>query len=341
VSEYQYYEFLALDNPLTEDQLTQLRSLSSRAEITTTRFTNEYHYGDFRGNPATMMERYFDAFLYYANFGTRRLMFRLPLDVLGVAVAEQYCHTDAASIIKTDEHVIVSLFTDHDPDDYWDEAPGKLAAMVGARSNLAAGDLRLLYLGWLLAIQSGDEDEVDEDDTEPPVPAGLGNLSASLRAVADFLEIDEDLLAAAAQASPDLAEYQEDGLREWISALPAEGSTELLARVAAGAGTMVQAELLRRFRKSTVRPTDATTPSRTVAELWKAVDGRRADRERAKAEREREEAERRRAEQIRRAAQQKAAYAKRLDDLAPQLEAAWERVAALIETRSGATTTTP
>jgi hypothetical protein len=30
-------------------------------------------------------------------------MFRLPLDALGVAVAEQYCHTDAASIIKTDE----------------------------------------------------------------------------------------------------------------------------------------------------------------------------------------------------------------------------------------------
>jgi hypothetical protein len=34
MSEYQYYEFLALDRPLTEEQLTELRSLSSRAEIT-------------------------------------------------------------------------------------------------------------------------------------------------------------------------------------------------------------------------------------------------------------------------------------------------------------------
>jgi len=51
VSEYQYYEFLALDKPLTDEQRAELRKLSSRAEITATRFVNEYNYGDFRGNP--------------------------------------------------------------------------------------------------------------------------------------------------------------------------------------------------------------------------------------------------------------------------------------------------
>jgi len=50
VSEYQYYEFLALDKPLTDEQRAELRKLSSRAEITATRFVNEYNYGDFRGN---------------------------------------------------------------------------------------------------------------------------------------------------------------------------------------------------------------------------------------------------------------------------------------------------
>jgi len=34
VSEYQYYEFQALDKPLTKQQQKELRSLSSRAEIT-------------------------------------------------------------------------------------------------------------------------------------------------------------------------------------------------------------------------------------------------------------------------------------------------------------------
>jgi len=51
VSECQYYEFLALDKPLTDKQRAELRKLSSRAEITATRFVNEYHYGDFRGSP--------------------------------------------------------------------------------------------------------------------------------------------------------------------------------------------------------------------------------------------------------------------------------------------------
>jgi hypothetical protein len=37
VSEYQYYEFLALDRPLTDKQRAELRKLSSRAEITATR----------------------------------------------------------------------------------------------------------------------------------------------------------------------------------------------------------------------------------------------------------------------------------------------------------------
>jgi hypothetical protein len=71
MSEYQYYEFLALDRPLTDKQRAELRSISTRAEITATRFANEYRWGDLRGGPQTMMERYFDAFLYLANWGTR------------------------------------------------------------------------------------------------------------------------------------------------------------------------------------------------------------------------------------------------------------------------------
>ncbi|MGW0517128.1 hypothetical protein [Crossiella sp. NPDC003009] len=78
MSEYQYYEFLALDQPLTEEQMIELRSLSTRAEITPTSFTNSYQWGSFRGDPAAMVQDYFDAFLCLANWGTRQLMFRLP-----------------------------------------------------------------------------------------------------------------------------------------------------------------------------------------------------------------------------------------------------------------------
>ena len=102
------------------------RSLSSRAEITATRFVNEYQWGDLKGDPVKMMERYFDAFLYLANWGTRRLMFRLPRGVLDAETAQQYCYTDTASIIETDSHLILSLYVDRDPDGYW--SPWRRAA---------------------------------------------------------------------------------------------------------------------------------------------------------------------------------------------------------------------
>ena len=247
MSEYQYYEFLALEKPLTDKQCAELRKLSSRADITATRFVNEYNYGDFRGSPEKLMERYFDAFLYLANWGTRRLMFRFPRALLDAEVARQYCHTDAASVIETSDHVIISLYLDRDPDNYWVEADGRLRPMVQARSDLATGDLRLLYLGWLLGAQWGGE---DDEDTEPPVPAGLGDLSASLRAIADFLEIGRDLMAVAAEASPPLEDPANDGLAEWITALPAAEKDTLLTMVADGEGAQVQALLLRRFRGS-------------------------------------------------------------------------------------------
>jgi hypothetical protein len=319
VSEYQYYEFLALDRPLTEKQRAELRSISTRAEITATRFVNEYEWGDLKGDPRKMVEQYFDAFLYLANWGTRWLMFRLPRGVLDPEAARQYCSTDAASLIETGSHVILSLYADREPDGYWDEPGGQLAAMVQARSELAAGDLRLLYLAWLLALQSI---EVADEDTEPPVPAGLGNLSASLQAITDFLDIDEDLIAVAAAASPPIQEP--GGLAEWVASLPGEEKDALLARVAVGEGAQVQALLLRRFRATSGAPSAA--PARTAAELMEAA----ADRKEARAE---AAEQRRREEEARRTAARAAAYAKHLDQLATHTEAAWEKAEELIETK--------
>ena len=73
MSEYQYYEFQALDRPLTQEQMSELRAYSSRAQITPSSFVNVYHWGSFKGNPEKWMEKYFDAFLYLANWGTRRM----------------------------------------------------------------------------------------------------------------------------------------------------------------------------------------------------------------------------------------------------------------------------
>ena len=77
MSEYQYYEFLAIDRPLTADGMAELRALSTRATITPVSFTNEYNWGDFKGDPDKLMERYFDAHVYVANWMTAIFMVRL------------------------------------------------------------------------------------------------------------------------------------------------------------------------------------------------------------------------------------------------------------------------
>ncbi|WP_280208136.1 hypothetical protein [Nocardia cyriacigeorgica] len=82
MSEYQYYEFLAVDRPLDDDEQAAVRSLSTRARITATSFVNEYHWGNFKGSPRRLMEQVYDAHLYVANWGTHRVMFRLPCDLL-------------------------------------------------------------------------------------------------------------------------------------------------------------------------------------------------------------------------------------------------------------------
>lgn len=324
MSEYQYYEFLAIDRALSGTEREELRELSTRAQISATRFTNEYHWGDFRGDPQALMENYYDAHLYFANWGTRRLMFRVPRAALATKTAEQYVYGDtAASLTETGDHLVIDLHADREPADYDWEETHSLGAMTDARTGVLAGDLRLLYLAWLFAIQW---DEITDDDTEPPVPAGLGELSGSLRAVVDFLEIDEDLIEAAAVASPGLKDQNPGDMSERISALPPSQKNSLLERVASGEGAAVQAQLLRILRKNETGQA-APAPARTAEELRAAAEVRKALREKG-------EAERALAELARRETEKAAAYARHLDDLSAREAAAWVRATDLIETKN-------
>ncbi len=273
MSEYQYYEFLAVDRPLDERQQAEVRALSTRARITATSFTNEYHWGNFRGDPRKMMERYYDAHLYVTNWGTHQVMLRLPRTLLSLEVAEQYCIDSHVAAWACGEHLILDLTSEDESGDWAEGAEDSLPAIVGVRAELAAGDLRPLYLAWLAAYGTWERDEDafghdDEDELEPPVPAGLGVLTAPQRALADFLWLDADLLTIAAQASPPLAETKDDTrkLARWIKDLPASDKDKFLHRVAQGQGAQVQMELRRRFRGEPDTTSDSR-PRRTVGEL--------------------------------------------------------------------------
>jgi len=62
-------------------------------------------------------------------------------------------------VTETPEHVIVRFRWDDDEGDDWVEGDGLLDPLIEARSELADGDLRLLYLGWLLKVQLSGLDD--------------------------------------------------------------------------------------------------------------------------------------------------------------------------------------
>ncbi|NRQ30918.1 hypothetical protein HII36_03575 [Nonomuraea sp. NN258] len=331
MSEYQYYEFLALDRPLTDQQQAEVRALSTRAHITATSFTNEYHWGDFRGDPSRLVERYYDAHLHLANWGTHRIMLRLPKTVLDLKQAERYCVGEQVSAWTSGGHLVLDFTSEAEEESWEDDVERSLSAIVGIRAELAAGDLRPLYLAWLSAYGAWERDEdafdyEEEDVLEPPVPPGLGSLSAPQRALADFLRLDDDLFAAAAEASPPAQPVQHDqqALAAWIGALPAKRKDALLLRVIEEDGVKVRREMLREF--GGVSTGQEVETGRTVAELLDAAATRRHVREQ-------QEAARHADEQARREQERRQARELRLNRLAQDLDAAWDVVEASIGTK--------
>ncbi|HYO53862.1 hypothetical protein [Archangium sp.] len=320
MSTYQYYEFKAVDRPLTSAEQGALGRLSSRADITSTRFVNVYNYGDFRGDPDRLMEQYFDAFVYLASWGSRELQFRLPRRLFDPALAQPYLREDFLSLRTTRDHVIFKFRVDVEDADGWTEGAGWLESLLPLREALLLGDLRALYIGWLAASECGIGDEEGGEDVEPPVPPGLGESSEELQALAEFLFVPMDLVAAAAKANPAPASESvpRQALAQWLSTLPAAEKDALLLRVLEGPEPLLGAELLHRFREAQPREQGSQSAGtrRTVGELRDAAEAHEAERERREA--------------------QKAARARvrELEALAPRESEVWREVESLFATRN-------
>jgi hypothetical protein len=326
MSEYQYYEFQAIDRPLTAKEMSELRSYSTRARITPTSFVNDYAWGSFKGNEDAWMEKYFDAFLYLANWGTHVLKLRLPDRLLDPAIAKVYCGGNSASARERPGKVILSFASENEGGDDWVEGEGHLSSLISVRAELASGDVRALYFGWLLRAQAG---ELDDDDAEPPVPPGLGQLSASLESLAEFLRIDSDLLHVAADASSPLGDTRidRDEVRAWVSTLATKEKDDLITDLVVDADHAKPAVLLRRFltQRATAGSGPATT-GRTVGDLLQAAEAYAEERERI-------ETEKRAKEKARRDREAALAREKHLDSLVGRETKLWTEIDGLVATK--------
>jgi hypothetical protein len=328
MSEYQYYEFLAIDRPLTGEEMAELRALSTRATITPVSFTNEYNWGDFKGDPGKLMERYFDAHVYVANWMTAIFMVRLPIEVLTQETAKAVAATYLVDIKPTKTHWIItwSLEESENYDRFgMEDGRGWMARLAPVRDELLRGDLRSLYIGWLPAVAG---EMMDDDDVEPLCVSGLENMTASQQALAEFLEVDPDLLVGAGMGSPATQETEVSRreMEKWIDALPRDEVNSILKQFLEGRGQQAERSVRNRFAswRRGLQTGDTDVPRRTVGELRQNAEKARLIRlQKQKRDRKQREIKRR---------EKRKSYLKNLSSDFPK---AWASVKEPVERGSG------
>ncbi len=327
MSEYTYYEFLAIDKPLTPEDMSYLRSLSTRAHITPVSFTNEYNWGDFKGDTLELMKRFFDAHVFVANWITGTFMLRLPIEAIPMETANSLASFGILDFLSTESHWIVrwELSESRKHNQFgWEDGPCWMARLSPVRDELLRGDMRALYIGWLSAVSMGAGD----DDLEPLALAGLGELTTAQEALAEFMEIDQDLLAGAAMGSPAREDKAPMGkeMDEWLEDLPHDEARTLLKQLLVGQGQQAERALKRRFAASWRGLQEDANPAvqRRVGDLWKNAEKARMIRlEREKRAKEELEMKRRKARD---------SY---LERLSKDFPGAWKAVQQKIERGTG------
>jgi hypothetical protein len=328
MSEYQYYEFLAIDRPLTADEIDKLRTLSTRATITPVSFTNEYNWGDFKGDPDKLMQRYFDAHVYVANWMTAIFMVRLPIEALTRETAKAVAVPYLLDIKATKTHWIItwSLEESENYDRFgMEDGRGWMARLAPVRDELLRGDLRSLYIGWLPTIAG---EMMNDDEMEPLFVSGLANLTAAQQALAEFLEVDPDLLAGAGIGRPAAPETKipPQEMDKWIDALPREETNSILKQLLEGKAQQAERSIRNRFAswRRGLQTGDTGAPRRTVGELRQNAERARLIRmEKQKRDRKQREIQRR---------EKRKAYLKNLSSDFPK---AWALVKEPVERGSG------
>ena len=312
MSEYQYYEFQAIDRPLTQEERAAICELSSRVKPTATTASFNYSYGNFRGDPKQVLARYFDIMYYIANWGTQQLMFRFPTSLINREAIELYCIDDYISLSFAGDWAILDWeFSQEEGFNDWIEGEGILSELIGLRQEILQQDYRGLYLAWLKAIDlSEGYIDIDKTQLEPPLPPGLNQLSASQKAFTEIFELDEHLLNVACASSGKLTTISKQTWQQAISQLSASERQDFLLRLAKG-----EHNLSAKFKQKLSQLIPTSPPSnqarRTVQELLEA-----ASEEEKKAEKRRQqEAEAKRIEELQTLAKREAQVWQQVESL--------------------------
>jgi hypothetical protein len=333
MSEYQYFEFQALDRPLTGGQQSAMRRISHHVDLTPVRAAFTYTAASFNAEPRAILAEHFDAMIHLTGWGDKRLMFRFPTALLDLEQVEAYRDPLGQRVTwyVRGDYAVLDLHYLRDPGAGWIEAERWLPSLAPIRADILRGDFRVLYLGWLKSLTPEDAEDSTE---EPPVPAGLRDLPPELEAFLELFEVDPYLLNAAAEASENLPGSAaksrvgagegalawppfgllEPDVRRAVEALPRYEADAYLLRVAWDE-PLADVVLLRRLREIAGARAVSGSPRRTTAELLAAAGLARVRSE---------------GQQVQAAQAQQIAE---LEDLAAREDQAWAMVERLVSSR--------
>jgi hypothetical protein len=312
MSEYQYYEFQAIDRPLTQEERAAICELSSRVKPTATTASFTYSYGNFRGDPKQVLARYFDIMYYITNWGTQQLMFRFPTSLINRETIELYCIDNYISLSFAGDWAILDWeFSQEEGFNDWIEGEGILSELIGLRQEILQQDYRGLYLAWLKAIDlSEGYIDIDKTQLEPPIPPGLGQLSAAQKAFTEIFELDEHLLNVACASSGKLTTISEQTWQQAISQLSASERQDFLLRLAKGEHNL-SAKFKQKLSQLIPNSPASNQPRRTIQELLEAAaeEGKKAEKRRQ------QEAEAKRIEELQTLAKREAQVWQQVESL--------------------------
>lgn len=276
MSEYQYYEFRTVGRALTREEERTVNTWSSRGNVTSVSASFEYHFSDFRQDVQECLEGYFDVMLYIANWGSKRVMFRLPVQLVDIKALKNYewdqeYGEHSINISKSKEYVIIDI-QERLEEGYedWIEGAGTLAGFAPLWNDLVAGNYSALYLTWLHFARLYQETMLDDDDDDdfedmkmPTIPAGIGKSSSAMERYMDFWGISKDLQAAAAQYGTEQPTISTPKLEENIQKLPIEEKNAFLKRLLQDEPHL-RAALLKRLETMSPAPAASASTAPTL-----------------------------------------------------------------------------
>lgn len=249
MSEYQYYEFAAVDGPISDEGMRYAEDCSSRADVSRFHWRNVYNFGDFHGSVDTLL-KYYDAHFYIANWGTVRFALAFPEGCVNLEAIQPHLwgndrYDETLSVKSSDGRCIMWWERNEEGGWGWTQGEGIIDRLIGIREELMCGDYRAFFLGWLADFRPDEwRDPRDNGILVPPVPAGLDCRTTALQALIEQFPVDPDALAVASGQSQDPIPDRIP-IAAVLDKLPVPKMKALLQRVAKGDGLRVMSELNR------------------------------------------------------------------------------------------------